>query len=404
MNIARLKIELLVYGMQIDLESLALLEFKSDKYQHNNRHCGESVFNTRIPQEIKLFSEEQNIWIVVGVLLRLDSPYKLIFSDKLLLYLNDTPLDVTAKLLDEPYTWSQMTSDGQPMHRIISIPGYNEINLWTWHDCGFQIEGMGCAFCTTTKTSRQLQNSQQRDLLSAYNLLKSSSENILNIQYPIFLKNSIEALNTVLTKDYPSTDYWLTIIGGNLSMAKLDINALFVSNLIHDLIANIPCIDSNKLGCNIMPPNDFSYIKDIKHSGAGFFMMNIEIWDDAIWSKVCPGKSRYGKKKFVEAMTYAVCEFGPGKVWCNFVCGIEPMYIQLTGFSELASKGIVPGANIFHKDPGAKANFFENYTVDDYASFYLKAADILHKNGLQPFYSLESRRSSLLWEAYLGIL
>lgn len=404
MNVARLKIELLIYGMQIDLDSLVCLKYKADKYQHNNRHYENSFLNARIPQEIKLFSEDYGLWISVGVLLRPESPYKLVFTNKLSLYFNDELIDVKIELLDEPYIWSQTTSDGQPMHRLISIPGYNEVNLWTWHDCGFQIEGMGCGFCTTTNTSKKIQNNRQTDLLCASNLLRLSYDNIINTQYPIFLKNSIEAINTVLSTDFLSADYWLTIIGGNLSMSMLDINTVFVSKLIYDIISNVPSLNRTRFGCNIMPPNDFAHIKHIKQAGASFYMMNIEIWDETIWNKICPGKAKYGKQKFLEAMTYAVREFGPGNVWCNFVCGVEPLETQLEGFSELASRGIVPGANIFHKDPGVVANFFQYYTTEDYANFYLNAAGILQDNGLTPFYSLESRRSSLLWEAYTGIL
>ena len=39
MNSAELKLQLLIYGIQIDFESITLIDnYKKDKYWHNDRH------------------------------------------------------------------------------------------------------------------------------------------------------------------------------------------------------------------------------------------------------------------------------------------------------------------------------------------------------------------------------
>lgn len=66
--------------------------------------------------------------------------------------------------------------------------------------------------------------------------------------------------------------------------------------------------------------------------------------------------------------------------------------------------GIVSGANVFHKDPNVKTDFVTGITVENIKHYFIEAAAILKDNNLVPFYCLESRRSSLMWEAYLGLL
>lgn len=130
----------------------------------------------------------------------------------------------------------------------------------------------------------------------------------------------------------------------------------------------------------------------------------VSIFSGAVQGRVCPGKNRIDRNRFLSMMEDAVEIFGNGHVWCNLVCGLEPLENQLEAYSVFASKGIVCGANIFHRDPLVTVDAITHLTEEAVREYYSNAASVLHQYSLAPFYSMESRRSSLLWEAYYGLL
>lgn len=62
----------------------------------------------------------------------------------------------------------------------------------------------------------------------------------------------------------------------------------------------------------------------IRHAGAGYACHNLEVWDAALWSRVCPGKARFiGRDQWLQSMVDAVEVFGRGAVLSAFVAGAE---------------------------------------------------------------------------------
>jgi hypothetical protein len=50
----------------------------------------------------------------------------------------------------------------------------------------------------------------------------------------------------------------------------------------------------------------------------------MEVWHERAWPEVLPGKSRsLGRARWMECLQEAVDVFGPGRVLCNFVAGVE---------------------------------------------------------------------------------
>lgn len=405
MNVSELKLNLLFYGIRIDMDSIKSLTYKKDKHFHNDRHFIGKSHRDVVPQEIILV-DDSNVEICVSVLLRPDSPYLLSYNEY---HLNITykgkRLDIDVKFIPEPSFWKRETKDGTPTYNLLSLPGINELSLWSWNDCTLQYERNECAFCTTTQTSIRYKTSLKSNLLSAFNFKeKIDIKNFFSKDYPILLNRSTDALTSALQLDFKLKEYWFTIISGNLTEHLLDFQHKIASNLISDLLRTVPSLDKNKVVINIMPPNNKIFIESLKKSGAKYYMSNLELWNVDYFKSICPGKWIYGRNKFINMLEYAVTIFGRGNVWCNFVSGIELLKYQLEGFHELAKNGIVSGANVFHKDPSVKIDFMDDITVADLKQFYIDAASILKDNNLMPFYGLKSRRSSLLWEAYLGYL
>lgn len=404
---ANLKLELLTQGMRIDFPSLKGWQYKMDKHLHNRRHFAGEEVQASIPQELMVYDTENAAWLCVGVLCRPDSPYQLgcDASGPYLTYVGEQ-LDMRVSFLEEPVFWRDSTSDSVPMYKLLSVPGRNELTLWTWHDCAFQYEGIGCAFCTTTPTSRIAGTGPESQLLSARGMIDMHrfGGGFFSQHYPVLRRRSEEAVRLALSTDFSCKDYWFTITGGSLPLSQLDDNNKVVASLMSDLHEAIPALDRARSGSNIMPPNDLSLIHEMKSAGAGFCMINLEIWDESVLSRICPAKHRYGKEAFLLALEYAVGVFGPGNVWCSFVCGLEPLHKQLEGFRKLAEMGVVPGSNVFHRDPSVSIDWVAELDSSGIADYYRQAARILREHALKPFYCIESRRSSLMWEAYLDML
>ncbi|MCK9607061.1 MAG: radical SAM protein [Methylomonas sp.] len=110
---------------------------------------------------------------------------------------------------------------------------------------------------------------------------------------------------------------------------------------------------------------------------------NLEVWSEALFAKVCPGKHKFvGYKSWIAALEYAVKIFGKGRVYTAMVAGIElgPDYgltyrealnQALRGAEDLISRGIIPIYSLFwpvagHNLPAAYANlrdYFEQLNL-----------------------------------------
>jgi hypothetical protein len=104
-------------------------------------------------------------------------------------------------------------------------------------------------------------------------------------------------------------------------------------------------------------------------------------------------------------MDKLVSLYGAGWGWCNFVAGLVPLEDQKAGFTAVAERGIIPGANVFHPDVGAAFGLSHKSPSEDYITqLYLHAAELYHQFGYKPFFDSSVLRNSLANEAYEGLL
>jgi len=402
---AELKLHLLVDGLSIDFDAINNDSFKSDKYLHNDRHFAPKSHKRHVPQELILCGGD-GYELCVGVLSRPESPLHLKRdSNGLFIESFAERLDISVRFVAEPLFWSMTTNDGIPNFRILSVPGINELNLWPWHDCSLHYAGKGCTFCTTTSTANHFGTGSRSNLLTAFAIERSSDpQEYMWSSYPLLRERAIKAVSDALNHDYSSADYWVTIISGNLDQSLVQLQYEAMAMLFKDLISKVPGLRKDRMVANIMPPESGQAISLLKNAGVTHFMSNLEIWDSELFRAICPGKADYGRDKFLEMLQHAVTVFGEGNVWCNFVSGLEPLELQLDGYEYLAARGIVSGANVFHRDPRVTADFADDVSFVNLRDYYRCAANILRNHNLEPFYCMSSRRSSLIWEAYLGLL
>jgi hypothetical protein len=111
------------------------------------------------------------------------------------------------------------------------------------------------------------------------------------------------------------------------------------------------------LGSGALPDHNLQQFFDEKLVENVCF--NLEIWSEALFSKVCPGKNRFvGYDRWIESLERAVGLWGRGRVYTAMVAGIElePEYglsweqaadLAIEGAEDLCARGIIPIYSLF---------------------------------------------------------
>lgn len=103
---------------------------------------------------------------------------------------------------------------------------------------------------------------------------------------------------------------------------------------------------------------------DLKEMGATNVIFNLEVWNEQLWPKLLPGKSKaIGREEWIKRLKDAVDIFGRGHVSCSFVAGFECAPKQgfltqedsfnayLNAFEFLLKRDIVPSFTIWTPYP-----------------------------------------------------
>ena len=110
---------------------------------------------------------------------------------------------------------------------------------------------------------------------------------------------------------------------------------------------------------------------------------SLEIWDEALYRALCPGKSsNTPRKKFVDAVKKAIRVFGPGNVYGVFVMGLEPADSLSEGVDALSALGahIVPF--VWSPNPGSRLFGHRAPRGSWYADNARRFAEIVSSKGI----------------------
>lgn len=82
----------------------------------------------------------------------------------------------------------------------------------------------------------------------------------------------------------------------------------------------------------------------LRAAGFDYACYSMEVWDNASWQAVLPGKSRsVGRARWMACLEEAVDVFGPGRVLSNFVAGIETAVDGAFASPEAAAESTLEG-------------------------------------------------------------
>ncbi|HXR98232.1 MAG TPA: radical SAM protein [Terriglobales bacterium] len=130
----------------------------------------------------------------------------------------------------------------------------------------------------------------------------------------------LEALAIIASTDSQSRAY--TITGGSItSQLKGESEAVFYAKYAAAIEREFPGRWIGKMVAQALPRDEAQRFKD---AGIQIYHPNYEIWDERLFSIICPGKDRYvGRQEWHRRIVAAADIFGPSHVIPNFVAGIE---------------------------------------------------------------------------------
>ena len=295
----------------------------------------------------------------------------------------------------QPSYYSLTTTSGRPVTRWVSACGYDEMNVWPWHDCAI---GQTCTFCGINAVLREA--GKNVDLIHALELRQHSDyERRWESHRAEVLSEITEAVQLAIDDECYSEEIHLILISGNLANHQLDLQAIMYSEIAAAIVQNHPDRFAEDVVAVTAPPTDLKFLSTMREAGIAVGVFNLEAFSPDAFARHCPGKNKIGRDHYLQTLQRAVGVFGPGKAWCNFVLGLEPVEELLAGCEALAESGIVPGANILHRDHGASVRHTPP-TFDEVLAFYSRLGAVYRQHNLRPYYCQLALRTSLANEAY----
>lgn len=318
----------------------------------------------------------------------------------------DTPLlrwagETLAKVefVPQPAYYQRRTRSGRDVKRWVSACGYDEMNIWPWHDCAIS---RPCSFCGINTVQKKA--GRDVDLLHALELRhKPDAERTWQTTREAVLAEITEAVELAIDDECYRDEIHLIIISGNFADKQLDLQARVYSDIAYAITSRHPDRFTEGAVAVTAPPRDLGLLRMMQEAGVAVGVFNLEAYGAAAFAKHCPGKDRIGRDHYITTLNRGVQVFGWGKSWCNFVLGLEATEDLLAGCEYLASQGVTPGANVLHRDHGARV-IQEPPDIDIVVRFYRKLASIYHQHGHRPYYCQLALRTSLANEAFAGRL
>lgn len=379
---SELKLNLLYFGVRLSDEVYAGLGSTAKEMQYGYNDSNQIGERNIIPSELILPGG-----IVVACHLRRSSPYIIKKIGKKLFVLNEPDDKVISEVsyLPRPKFWNLHLSSGESVKQYLNIYGKDCLNLFISADCEFWNKGMPCAFCS-------LKPSQNKH----HEVISHKEENLNKLKEAVSLAFSAgDELN------------WMIVTGGSMCNRKAETDKYVA--VLETIQSSLPESWKKVIKGNValLPDNSVDDLMRLYAAGVEHPSYNLEVWGKENYSKLCPGKNIYvGFNETLKAYVNSVSIWGVGNVWCNFVGGLIPLDQLKDGFRFMADLGVVPGANIFHVDPGtvAERDGLNGPDMNFILDMYYSLGEIYHEYGYKPFFNEGVLRNSLANEVYNGWL
>ncbi|MBI2303241.1 MAG: hypothetical protein HYU86_00645 [Chloroflexi bacterium] len=325
-----------------------------------------------LPQEMHLQDSS-----LVGLSLDSRSPYQVVEGEgRYLLCLGEESVDeVSFDLM--PRWYHQRTRSGALMSTVGAVCGDLFATLTTNH-CQYFNTGEQCRFCCINPTTTRSQE--------------------LGIGRTI--TRAMEDVVETFTAACAEGNIGHYVITGGSFVDRRKEGATY--QRFASALANVASRFGNIPGVVFSQALEEEDMRRIHEMGAGNLEVcfPLEVWDERVFERVCPGKARYvGRKTWLDSLLKAVDIFGAGKVICQFIVGSEVMpgygfasweggmKSTLEGMEWMMERGIIPIANMVR---AAKGTLFEE--IEPPPTEYFLALD-WERHQLMVKYNMPAPRS-----------
>lgn len=245
-------------------------------------------------------------------------------------FIADGKAEVRVSLVPRPGFYGKKTSTGVPFTNIAVSHGSYAV-VTPSPRCDFFNRSVECRYCAGNF-----------DVKGAGNTVYSVEE-------------VLETVEAIL-KDKPSYIIYLSI-----GFSESDDGGIgFLKPYIQAIKKNFNCL----VAVEALPPKDNRYIDETYAIGADSVLYNIEIFDPELFEVICPGRAKLiGRKRYLEALSYAATVFPKGTVASHLIVGLEPPGSTCMGVDHLTGAGVVPILPIYRPAPG-KALRIEPLTAE----------------------------------------
>lgn len=237
-----------------------------------------------------------------------DSPYELVeYNQRVLLKKYGSIIDLTITLLEFPewFFCKIPELNNRPFSDFFVYEGRQYLHL-AYKCCSFSTEEK-CKFCSTERRISDTDNSVNEVCVALNHVIPQMSDNI-----------------------------YICLGGGTYT--PLEENIKYFDSIIKCIRkhnTNIP------IWVEMIPPK----LRDIElliNSGATAFGFNLEIWDEELRRKICPGKSKISKQHYIEACKFVEKRLGPNRVGSCIIVGLDSYKNIKDAIDELCAYGIEP--------------------------------------------------------------
>ena len=241
------------------------------------------------------------------------SPYAMALRDgRHVIVKNGETLD-TVSLIPRPRYYDSRTGSGAIMRQIAQTGGEDCFFVCYQNYCSHFAKGEQCLFCNLVAT-------------------KKTYESVLG-------RKDVHDIGEVAAAAFAEGDCkHILLTGGCFSHEK---EVTLVARIVGAIRS---ALGGREVPGTILPSAtvDEDDMRRYRDTGIGAIGYSMEIWDEALYRGICPGKARsVPHDEFFTAIKKAVHVFGAGNVYGVFVMGLEPRGTLLEGFGLFLGLGLM---------------------------------------------------------------
>ena len=229
--------------------------------------------------------------------------------------------------------YQRRTSRGVPFRGLAVLQGHDVLAFPYLWPCEFAKAGRACMFCHCGNYTQR-----QTTIGVPENVVFTPQDVAEAVDYAVNVEPCVRYLQLTGGSTLQS--------GGECSQIRDILQA--IDDVVG--IANIP----GEIIVYTTPPADplrgcpAEEIDSLFAAGADRIACDIEIWNEELFRRICPGKAQWtGRQRALDALLHIARRHGPHKACSTFVVGLEPAEDFLAGAEYLASNGIVPIPSIW---------------------------------------------------------